>query len=57
MLDILGWIVVYLFRSLYRVYGGSRLGAAVRGSLLFLIYSIMLGVATAGLVIVAVLLR
>jgi hypothetical protein len=54
---ILGWIVIYLFRSLYRVYGGSRLGAAVRGSLLFLIYSIMLGFATAGLVIVAVLLR
>lgn len=54
---IVGWIVVYLFRSLYRVYGGSRLGAALRGILLFLIYCIMLGLATAGLVFVAVLLR
>jgi hypothetical protein len=54
---ILGWIAVYLFRSLYRVYGGSRLGAAVRGTLLFLIYSVMLGLATLGLVIVAVVLR
>jgi hypothetical protein len=54
---IVVWIVVYLLRSLYRVYGGSRLGVAVRGSLLFLIYSILLGLATAGLAIVAVLLR
>jgi hypothetical protein len=54
---ILGWIVVYLFRSLHRVYGGSWLGVALRGSFLFLIYSVLLGLATAGLAIVAVLLR
>jgi len=54
---ILTWIAVYLFWSLYRVYGGSRLGVAARGSILFLIYSILLGIATGGLAVVAVLLR
>ena len=54
---IVVWIAIYLLGSLYRVYGGSKLGMAVRGSLLFLIYSILLGMATAGLAIVAVVLR
>jgi len=54
---IVVWIAIYLLASLYRVYGGSKFGLAVRGSLLFLIYSILLGMATGGLAVVAVLLR
>jgi len=54
---IFGWIAIYLFRSLHRVYGGSWLGVVVRGSFLFLTYAALLALATLGLAIVAVLLR
>jgi len=56
-LAILGWIVVYLFRSLHRVYGGSWSGVIARGMLLFVVYSVLLGLATFGLAVAAVLLR
>jgi hypothetical protein len=51
------WIVVYLFRSMRAVYGGSRVGAFVRASFLFFAYSVLVGIATAGLLIAAILLR
>jgi hypothetical protein len=54
---VIGWIVFYLFRSLRAVYGGSRLGAFVRAFFLFVSYSVLVGLATAGLVVAAVLLR
>jgi len=56
-LAIFGWIVVYLFRSLHRVYGGSWSGVIARGMLLFVVYSVLLGLATFGLAVAAVLLR
>jgi hypothetical protein len=39
------------------IYGGSRVGTAVRAFLLFIGYSVLVGLATAGLVVAAVLLR
>ena len=54
---VIGWIVVYLFRALRVVYGGSWVGAVVRAGVLFFTYSILVAVATAALVIVAILLR
>ncbi|HTR57756.1 MAG TPA: DUF3667 domain-containing protein [Casimicrobiaceae bacterium] len=54
---VFGWIVFYLFRSLRTVYGGSRIGVFLRASLLFISYSVLVGLATAGLVVAAVLLR
>src|SRR5262249_26057057 len=54
---VVGWIVIYLFRSLRVVYGGLRLRAFLRASFLFLAYSVLVGIATAGLLIAAILLR
>jgi len=54
---VVAWIVVYLFRSMRAVYSGSRVGAFVRASFLFFAYSVLVGIATAGLLIAAILLR
>jgi hypothetical protein len=54
---VVAWIVFYLFRSLRTVYGGSRLGAFLRSFLLFVFYSVLVGLATGGLVIAAILLH
>src|SRR5262249_39146737 len=45
---VVTWIVVYLFRSLRVVYGGSRIGSVVRASFLFVAYSALVVIATAG---------
>jgi hypothetical protein len=54
---VIGWMLIYLFRSLRTVYGGSMIGAFLRAFLLFVFYSILVGLATGGLVVAAVLLR
>jgi len=51
------WMVFYFFRAMRVIYGGSRVGTAVRAFLLFIGYSVLVGLATAGLVVAAVLLR
>jgi hypothetical protein len=54
---VICWIVFYLFRSLRTIYGGTRFGAFLRAFFLFFSYSVLVGLATAGLVVAAVLLR
>ena len=54
---IIVWMLIYLFRSLRTVYGGSMIGALLRSSLLFAFYSVLVGLATGGLVVAAVLLH
>ena len=54
---VIGWIVFYLFRALRTVYGGSMIGAFLRAFFLFVSYSVLVGLATAGLVVAAVLLH
>jgi hypothetical protein len=54
---VIFWIVIYLFLSMRRTYGGSRIGTVLRASFLFIFYSALIGIATAGLVAAAVLLR
>jgi hypothetical protein len=54
---VICWIVIYLWRSLRAVYGGSWLGAGLRASFLLLAYSVLVGIATAGLLVAAILLR
>jgi hypothetical protein len=54
---VIVWMVIYLFRSLRTVYGGSMIGAFLRSSLLFVFYSVLVGLATGGLIVAAVLLR
>jgi hypothetical protein len=54
---VIGWIVIYLFRGLRVIYGGSRVGAVVRAAFLFLTYAVLVAIATALLVIAAILLR
>jgi hypothetical protein len=51
------WIVFYFAWSMHAVYGGSWLGIAVRGFILFIVYSVLFGLVTAGLVVAAVLMR
>lgn len=51
------WIVVYLVASLRVVYRGSWIGIALRSFVLFIVYSVLFGLATAGLVLVSVVLR
>jgi hypothetical protein len=51
------WIAVYLVWSMRVVYGGSWLGTAVRSGVLFVVYSVLFGLVTAGLVVVAILMR
>jgi hypothetical protein len=54
---IIAWIVFYLFRSLRTVYGGSMIGSFARAFLVFAFYSVLVGFATGGLVVAAVLLH
>jgi hypothetical protein len=51
------WAVVYLTWSTRAVYGGSWVGIAARAFVLLIAYSILFSLVTAGLLIVAVLLR
>lgn len=51
------WMGVYIALSMRRVYGGSWLGIFARASLLGISYLVLFGLVTAGLVIVAILLR
>jgi hypothetical protein len=50
------WICAYLLWAMRSVYGGSKIGVAARASLLLVTYAIMAGLATAGLVVAAILL-
>jgi hypothetical protein len=54
---LIAWMAVYGLWSLRVVYGGSWLGIAARSLAIFFVYSILFGLATAGLIVVAVLLR
>jgi len=51
------WAVVYLTWSTRAVYGGSWVGIAARAFVLLIAYSILFSLVTAGLLIVAILLR
>ena len=51
------WIALYLAWSMHAVYRGSWLGIAVRGFILFIVYSILFALVTVGLLLVAVLMR
>ena len=51
------WIVAYLVWSMHVVYGGSWIGVLARAAVLALVYAVLIGLATAGLVIAAILLR
>lgn len=53
---IVTWVGVYLLWSMHAVYGGSWVGVVLRSFCLFVAYSALLGIATAGLVIAAILL-
>ena len=53
---ILIWVGVYLLWSMHEVYGGSWFGVAARAFWLFVAYSALVGVATVGLLVAAVLL-
>ena len=54
---VIVWMLVYAVWSLRVVYGGSWLGIAARSGVMFISYSILFGLVTAGLVAAAVLLR
>jgi hypothetical protein len=54
---VAAWITFYLAWSMHAVYGGSWLGIAVRGFILFIVYSILFALVTVGLLVVAVLMR
>jgi hypothetical protein len=54
---LLAWPLVYLLRAMRSVYGGTWLGTILRAFVMFVSYSAMFGVATAGLVIASVVLR
>ncbi len=54
---VIVWMLVYMVWSMRALYGGSWLGIAARSAAIFVAYGILFGVATAGLVIVAILLR
>jgi hypothetical protein len=51
------WIAAYLVLSMRTVYGGSWLGIVARGAALVVVYSVLFALVTAGLLVVAVLLR
>ena len=52
------WIVaLYLLLSMRSVYGGSWAGLLLRGFVLFISYAVLVGLATAGLIVAAILLR
>jgi hypothetical protein len=51
------WAIVYLLRSMKVVYGGRWTGVVVRALVIFVEYSVFYGIAVAGLVVAAILLR
>jgi tRNA/rRNA methyltransferase len=51
------WMLVYMLWSMRVVYRGSWLGIGLRSFALFIAYSVLFGLVTAGLLAVAVLLR
>ncbi|MEO8566949.1 MAG: DUF3667 domain-containing protein [Betaproteobacteria bacterium] len=52
------WVIaLYLLLSMRNVYGGSWAGLLVRAFVLFTSYTVLVGLATAGLVVAAILLR
>jgi len=51
------WLCAYLLWALHAVYGGSWLGAVARSFVLFVVYSVLVGMASAGLLIAAIFLR
>ncbi|HEX4522885.1 MAG TPA: DUF3667 domain-containing protein [Casimicrobiaceae bacterium] len=52
------WIIgLYLLLSMRSVYGGSWIGLLLRAFVLFISYMVLVGLATAGLVVAAILLR
>ena len=52
------WVVgLYLLLSMRSVYGGPWIGLLLRAFVLFVSYMVLVGLATAGLVVVAILLR
>ncbi len=51
------WIAVYLIWSMRTVYAGSWLGMLARAFVLATLYAVVLAVATAGLLVAAILLR
>jgi hypothetical protein len=52
------WIIgLYLLLSMRSVYGGSWFGLLLRAFVLFVSYMVLVGLATAGLVVAAILLR
>ena len=54
---IVVWILIYLVWSVRAIYRGSWLGIAVRGFALVVMYSVLFGLVTAGLLIAAIVLR
>lgn len=54
---VIVWMPIYGLLSLRAVYGGSWLGIVARSSVMFAAYSVLFGLVTAGLVVVAILLR
>jgi len=52
---IVVWMCVYLLWSMRAVYGGSWFGAATRAFALFVAYSTLLGIASVGLLVAAIL--
>lgn len=53
---IVAWVCAYLPWSMHAVYGGSWIGAVARASLLFVTYAMLVGLATVGLLVAAILL-
>jgi hypothetical protein len=53
----LGIVALYLLLSMRSVYGGSWAGLLLRAFVLFVSYMVLVGLATAGLVVAAILLR
>ncbi len=51
------WVMVYFAWSMHAVYGGRWSGVVVRGFMVFVAYTALFVIATAGLVVAAVLLR
>jgi len=54
---LLIWPMVYLLWAMRAVYGGTWTGTILRACFLFIAYSVLFGLATAGLIIASVLLR
>ncbi len=54
---VIVWMLVYLVWSMRAVYSGSWVGIAARAFAMLIVYSILFGLVTAGLVVAAVVLR